>query len=330
MLAPLREFIMPYKHMWQPERFHDPGPKRPYFEGWYYKIVSKDKMHQLAVIPGIFLDRADNSHCFIQMLDGNHKTEYLRYPVESFRAKSSPFCVEINKNHFSLSRLQLNIAGDGRSVQGEVHFEERNPWPVRLFSPGAMGWYAFVPTMECYHGVLSMNHALTGSLYIDDREIDFSGGRGYIEKDWGVSFPLAYIWLQSNHFQDPQTSIMVSIARIPWKSGAFRGFLAGFQRGSEFRICATYTGGVIDTLTINDDEVILKMHDRRMQIELSAKRSQKGGALIAPDGAAMHQHVSESLWSELTLTVMEKGEILFQGKGNPAALEVQGPLSVLQ
>ncbi|MCK7537696.1 MAG: tocopherol cyclase family protein [Marinilabiliales bacterium] len=30
---------------------------------------------------------------------------------------------------------------------------------------------------------------------------DFSGGRGYIEKDWGHSFPSAYVWMQSNHFQ---------------------------------------------------------------------------------------------------------------------------------
>ena len=31
-------------------------------------------------------------------------------------------------------------------------------WPVKVTSPGAMGPYAFVPFMECYHGVVSMDH----------------------------------------------------------------------------------------------------------------------------------------------------------------------------
>lgn len=56
-------------------------------------------------------------------------------------------------------------------------------------SPGIMGWYAWVPTMECYHGVVSLDHAISGKLMIEDQAHDFNGGRGYIEKDWGKSFP---------------------------------------------------------------------------------------------------------------------------------------------
>jgi tocopherol cyclase len=51
-----------------------------------------------------------------------------------------------------------------------------------------MGWFAYVPFMECYHGVLSLDHEVNGRLRLGKRETDFSGGRGYIEKDWAAPF----------------------------------------------------------------------------------------------------------------------------------------------
>ena len=43
--------------------------------------------------------------------------------------------------------------------------------------------------MECYHGIVSMDHTVNGLIEINNEKIDFSEGRGYIEKDWGRSFP---------------------------------------------------------------------------------------------------------------------------------------------
>lgn len=51
-----------------------------------------------------------------------------------------------------------------------------------------------------------------GTVKVNDQEIDFTGGRGYIEKDWGSSFPKRYIWIQSNHFEEPTASLFFSIA----------------------------------------------------------------------------------------------------------------------
>ena len=124
----------------------------------------------------------------------------------------------------------MNVKSEERTIQGTVHFANLNPWPVRFLSPGVMGWYAFLPFMECFHGVLSLDHRISGQLKTDNETISFDEGRGYIEKDWGRSFPEAYIWMQCNHF-DEDLSLMLSVARIPWKKSAFRGFLLGLKRG---------------------------------------------------------------------------------------------------
>ena len=80
-----------------------------------------------------------------------------------------------------------------------------------------MGWYAYVPTMECFHGILSMNHTLTGQLTLNNSKLNFDGGKGYIEKDWGRNFPKNWIWAQSNHFLDSELSVSISLATLPWK-----------------------------------------------------------------------------------------------------------------
>ena len=47
-----------------------------------------------------------------------------------------------------------------------------------------MGWYGYMPFMECYHGILSMHHTISGELIYNDKTIDFNEGIGYTAKDW--------------------------------------------------------------------------------------------------------------------------------------------------
>ncbi len=46
-----------------------------------------------------------------------------------------------------------------------------------------MGWYRFLPFMECYHGVISLTHNLKGKIIVDNKIFAFENGKGYIEKD---------------------------------------------------------------------------------------------------------------------------------------------------
>lgn len=68
-----------------------------------------------------------------------------------------------------------------------------------FLNPNIMGYFNYIPNLECNHEVVSMNHSLNGEIIINGESIDFNHGKGYIEKDWGRSFPEKYIWIQSNH-----------------------------------------------------------------------------------------------------------------------------------
>jgi hypothetical protein len=318
-----------------PARYHGSGAGRPFFEGWYFKVVDSTETARYAIIPGVFYGRDPaKDHAFIQLLDGaTGQVTYTSFPVEQFRSSGNRFAIAIGPNRFSANEVSLALQGPDTTVQGRLRFLETNPWPVSLLSPGIMGWYAWVPFMECYHGVVSLDHPIEGSLTMDGREIDFEGGRGYIEKDWGRSFPAAWIWCQSNHFQRPGTSLTASLAVVPWLRGAFPGFTVGLWHGRRLYRFATYTGARTELLRVADKEIDWVVADRRHRLELHLARA-SGGLLQAPTGVDMDRRIAESLSATVALRLLALGgpapKVVFEGTGRHAGLEAAGDLARLQ
>lgn len=85
-----------------PSRYHGFGTKPPFFEGWYYKLVSKNEKQRLAVIPGVFLfEDKTKSHSFIQVFDSEKKqVHYHRFPIEAFNAAKDSFEIKIGESNF--------------------------------------------------------------------------------------------------------------------------------------------------------------------------------------------------------------------------------------
>ena len=53
-----------------PGSYHGTNKKPPFFEGWYYKLVSADEKQKIAIIPGVILGK--EAHAFIQVLKTNN------------------------------------------------------------------------------------------------------------------------------------------------------------------------------------------------------------------------------------------------------------------
>ena len=316
-----------------PERYHGARRTRgPFFEGWYYKLVDATERHRWAVIPGIFLgERAASREAFVQVLDGSTgRATYHVYRADEFAAARDAFEVRVGANRFGAEGLALRIESPERPIEGELRFRGGVPWPVRWRSPGIMGPYAWVPFMECYHGVPSLDHEIEGRLRIAGETIDFSGGRGYLEKDWGQAFPAAYVWMQTNHFEAPGTSLSASIAIIPWLRSSFRGFIVGLWHEGVLHRFATYTGALTESLAIDGERVTWSLRDRRLRLEMVAARA-AGGRLASPVRTEMHKRVDETLSSQVAvrLTRLADGGVLFEGRGRCAGLEVHGDLERL-
>jgi tocopherol cyclase len=317
-----------WKSILNPALYHGHIKKPPFFEGWYYKLVNADESQKYALIPGVFLGK--DGYAFIQVLHGaTGEVDFFNFPLEAFSAAEDEFIVRIGRNIFQLGTVHLDIDQQAKRVKGDLSFSNVAGWPVSLTSPGVMGWYAWVPKMECYHGVLSFSHKITGSLHVNGTSIDFTGGQGYIEKDWGTAFPEGYAWMQSNHFQRSNVCLTASIAMIPWLGSAFRGFIVGLWIDGGLHRFATYTGAKTDLLEIEDNQVIWHIIDRNHRLEINAIRG-KTGDLKGPTRQDMGLRVAESLLAEIKVRLLDRdGRVLFDDVGRHAGLEVAGDIKKL-
>ena len=186
-----------------------------------------------------------------------------------------------------------------------------------------MGWYAYVPKMECKHGLVSLNHQLKGSLNIQSKEINFSGGKGYIEKDYGSSFPESWIWLQSNHFKSEEASFFISIAKIPWMGSFFIGHLCILQIAGKCYNFSKYTGAKIQKLSYNKPLLEIHVSTKNYKLEILASYK-KDGNLQAPVSGDMNRRIKESIDSEVKVKLYDKKKntIVFQEQGERAGLEI--------
>jgi tocopherol cyclase len=318
-----------------PACYHGHRRTPPFFEGWYYKLVDASEEHRYAVIPGVFLSEdPDNQHAFVQVLDGRTgHSAYHSYPADAFWAADGTFDLHIGPNRFTAERVLLDIESPEIAVRGELRFHGLTPWPVTLASPGIMGWYAWVPFMECYHGVVSLDHQIEGALSIQGRLVEFGGGRGYIEKDWGQAFPAAWIWYQTNHFARPGTSLTASVAIIPWVRRSFPGFIIGLWHAGHLYRFATYTGARIERLDVADEQVSWVVRNRRYRLEMRATRP-AGGLLQAPTTVDMGRRIAETLDAEVAVALYglegDAARLLFHGVGRHAGLEAVGDLARLR
>lgn len=309
-------------------------PRGSYFEGWYVKLVSADRATRMAVIPGVFVSEDGSvAESFVQVLDGmTGATAYHRFPLEAFHADEHRFDVRVGDNRFDARGMTLQLPG----LAADVRFGELTPWPVTLREPGAMGWYAWVPTMECYHGVLSLDHGLDGWIETPAGRVHLAGGLGYLEKDWGTAFPSAYVWLQSNHFEQQGVSLVASTALIPWRRSAFRGDLVGLRLPSGpargLHRFTSYTRARTELLDVARDVVAWRLvaADGTTLAMHASVTGRATGLLHAPVRTQMHQRVAETLDGNVQVTLTGPGgESLFDGTGQCAGVEVHGAIASL-
>jgi len=308
--------------LYKPWVFQGSLKKKNYFEGWYFKQVTSDSRHTFSFIPGISLVEND-PHAFVQLMDGaTGITDYIRYPVDQFRWRTSDLFVKVGSSVFTREAIILDIDTENTTIRGRVDFSNIIRYPRSILSPGIMGWYSFVPFMECNHGVVSVNHDLKGSVSLNNRVINFDGGKGYIEKDWGTSFPEAWIWVQSNNFTKHGTSFMLSIAKIPWMRKYFVGLIAFLYLDSRFYLFSTYNKSVFSEVSNNTDMLQLTLQNKTRSLKIRVSKNSFCD-LQAPVSGEMTRGIKESIDSEVHLQLFdESGKLLYEDTGRNVGLEI--------
>ncbi len=202
-----------------------------------------------------------------------------------------------------------------------ITYASLEQYPSSLLKPGIMGG-TLVPLMECKHGVVSMYHTLKGGLQIDDTYVDFDGGSGYIEKDWGSSFPESWIWLHCNTFNVTHTSFTFSVAKIPWLGSYFIGFISYLKFEDRFINLSTWSNARIEKLVYHDNKLHIKISNRSFRLDIEAVNGH-AGSLKAPKLGSMNRIIKETVDATIEIKLCDhSGNTLFHDKGTRAGMEL--------
>lgn len=320
-----------FERIKDPMRFQGGTHYKKYFEGWYFKQVSQDEKTVISFIPGISLFEHD-AHCFVQYihvkedlsLNKTTTTGYIRYPLTAFSVNKAPFSLQIGGNYFSETEIKVHLTDERGRIEGSIKLGPLTPVQTSILAPNIMGYFAYIPKMECYHGVISMNHRLSGSLDIHSETVNFEQGKGYIEKDWGTSFPKAYVWIQCNHFSNSTLGIFVSVAEIPFMTRSFKGYLCNLTLdGHEYRF-ATYNKSTLIIENIKNEFVKLAVENAELHVTIEADFKHSGD-LIAPTMGRMDKVIKEGLSGNVRLRIYNKStQTVYEDNGIMAGIEVVG------
>jgi len=288
-----------------------------YFEGWYFKNTNKSE--GISFIPGISINKKERK-AFIQVIT-NTDSYFIDYDINDFNFNDNPFYIKIKDNYFSKEKIDINIKDKNLNIYGIITYSNNKNINTSLFSPNIMGPFSYLTFMECNHAILSMKCRCNGLININGNTIDFNDDTGYIEKDWGSSFPKYYIWCQGNNFQKSNASFMLSIADIPFKIFSFRGLICSLIiNDKEYRF-TTYNNSKITKYEVskNKIDIILEKDDYCLNIKTN---NNLGSKLVAPVKGKMEKNIIESINSEIKITLEKNKKILFSDISNNCGLEI--------
>lgn len=290
-----------------------------YFEGWYFKNTNNE--NGISFIPGININKQEKK-AFIQVITSS-SSYFVNYNIDDFKFNFLPFYIKIGKNFFSKNNIHIDIKDSTQNLTifGDVQYSNTKTISTNFLNPNIMGPFSFIPFMECNHAIISMKSKANGKISINNQNILFDNSIGYIEKDWGSSFPKSYIWCQGNNFQNSDASFMISIADIPFKAFNFRGIICDLIiDNKEFKF-TTYNNTKLIHYNINNNLVDICLQKKDYYLNMKSQYT-NGLKLSAPVKGKMEKDIFESISSSIVVTLKKNNNIIFSDTSINCGLEI--------
>ena len=166
-----------------------------------------------------------------------------------------------------------------------------------------MGPLSFIPKVECKHDVITIQSQVNGYLKYKDRTIEYENSCGYIEKNWGLSFPKKYIWLHANQFNNPQLSLQFAIARPKWLLFRPQVYI-GYIKNSKLIHFGSHRLSFARVKT-NGNQVVIKLQKLSYKVTIQVT-NETPIDLIGPKEGKLQNKISEYLNSKIELIVHKK------------------------
>ena len=296
--------------------------KRNCFEGWYYREQSKDLT--IAFIPALHYDEEGHMTGSLQVVlpEKSWSISY-DHPV-NMNLKDSLFVV-LGKNVFTEACIHLDIDEPGLYIKGDIYFDRDYGTKFHVMGPLRLPLISLAASrlLPCGHHIWAMEQVLSGELEIrafgcgsvmaGGRTVDFKGGKGYLECDYGKTFPTSYFWSHCNWFEEK--SLRITCAGVELSGERLGCFACIDQNGYRLKL-ATYRGAKIETFSPEG----FRIRQGKYLLE-GWKMEGKPVPLRAPLGNAMSEATDQYLECTVRYRLTRSDDVLFDEISQMAAYE---------
>lgn len=310
-------FLIRNPELFQGEKYINANTN--YFEGWYFK--NTNNKYGISFIPGININERKKK-AFIQVIT-NVSSYFINYNFNDFKFNFMPFYIKIGKSFFSKNRIKIDVKDDTQNLRiyGDIKYSNSKNISTNFLNPNIMGPFSYIPFMECNHAILSMRNRADGFIDINNNKIVFDNDVGYIEKDWGSSFPKSYLWCQGNNFKNSKASFMISIANIPFKCFNFTGIICDLIiNNKEFKF-TTYNNTKLEKYNVDNNSINVILKKGRYCLNIKSKYVE-GLKLFAPVKGKMEKDIFESISTCINVTLKKDNIVIFSDTSRNCGLEI--------
>ena len=312
--------------------------KRNYFEGWYFREQTEDLT--IAFVPTLHYDEEGRMTGSLQVILPE-KSWFFAYdhPV-NMNLPDSLFVV-LGKNVFTEACIHLDIDEPGLRIKGDIYFD-REPG-AKLHVMGPLGLPLVSRLLPCAHKIWATEQELSGELEIlaggapletkprkgtgdcadvahrgNGKVFSFNDGKGYMEADYGKTFPKTYFWTHCNWFDEKNLRIACAGVELSFAGyrGAFLGCFACIDQDGYKVKLATYLGARVEHFSADG----FRIRQGKYVFE-GWKMEGKPVKLQSPRDGAMGEKTDEYLTCTVRYKLSRGGEVIFDEISQRAAYE---------
>lgn len=269
-----------------------------FFEGWFQKVYLRQHRTSFVIIYGYATGNAHETFGFIQVLMPGEEPRIVCFPKDQVTLDRHKHIVRMGDNVLSTDAIDIKM--NELRMQLQLIDNQR----IDTLN-NSMGYAYYVPSLPCYHSVLNTSHGVSGSIVHKSKEYAIDNELGYLEKNWGTSFPDRYMWLHAVDPNNPEISLLFSCADIQWLGGTFTRHVGHMRFDGKHIDLRELSSVVISTHRADPDTYIYRINSRSLQLDVAITVGQKV-LLKAPEHGSLSReiphHIDALIEARITLS----------------------------
>lgn len=275
--------------------------KSNYFEGWFQKIYSQEHNVSFIIIYGFATANSTEEMGFIQLYFPNQEVIRLNFHKDDLYLNRKKHIVKFGSQ--LISRERIYISTDTFQIDLTISTDKHS-----TFKQKTMGNFYLIRGLPCYHCVIQNNSNVSGEIAINQMHYKLTNANGYLEKNWGTSFPDNYIWLHAIELNNPDNQLLFSQADIIYRNKIHRKHLGYVKINGVYRDLRRVKKQHISYQQLNPNEFQITIDDIIVEL-IIPKEKTKNIVFDSPKNGKMCSNITHH--SDISVSLKKIDKVLY-------------------